>query len=222
MPSRFERGDQIHLSPGVGTQAFQENDRTVSEPGENPYRSPVSTTEPGGPRFDRPIFLSGCMQIADARVASRLATRFFWLKWPFWTLAAGAFPGMLAYMGWQSLQLAPHAALTMLMVAGLLIGWILISVLVAVVRTRRYAKRQQGWFAPSESVVVEEGLSISRPEGVETLTWADFQSYRANHRVALLFTARTKGYLVVARSKLRDPSTWEPLLALIAAKLPRA
>ncbi len=220
MPSRFERGRNFRFSSRVTTAHPQENNKTVSEPGENPYRSPASTTEAGDLLLDRPIFLSGRLQIADALSASRLATRFYWLKLAFWSIAAGAFPGMLGYMGWRSLQLAPRAALTMLIVAGLLIGWFVISVLVAVVRVRRYAARQQGWFAPSDSVFVDEGISISRPEGVETLTWANFQGYRVNHRVALLFTVKTKGYLVVARSKLRDPSTWEPLLALIAAKLP--
>lgn len=193
----------------------------MSESSENPYRSPTST-EPGDLWFDRPIFLSGSLRISDALSAVRLSRRFFWLRTAFWTACAVAFIGLLAVVGIDSLEQAPQAALAILLVDVLLFSICVGSVILAVTRLKKFASLQQGWFAPSESVFVPEGISISRPEGPQAFTWDHFRSYRANHRVALLYTAKTKGYLVVARSKLREPNNWEPLLALIAAKLPRS
>ncbi len=194
----------------------------LSDSGDNPYKSPPLLPEVEIPLIDRPIELGGCLQVADAVTAMRLATRFHVIRTFCLTAIVAVFYMLLFVL---ALQARPHAAgvtNTILVTLALVIPAIFAAAYsIGRNRLQRQADRHEGWFAPSESTFSSEGIIISTAGSIEHLDWSMFSGYRASRTVAVLLSSKPGGYLIVARSKLRHDAMWLPLLELIATKLPQ-
>ena len=193
----------------------------MSEEDANPPVRPTGTEIPKTRATDDPITLSGCLLVADALAARRLATRGFWRRIVVGVGIVAVFSLILIAIGVSSRPYSPKAANVMYFVAGVLFPAILVvPFLWNRFTLHRYANRKYGLFAPTKSVFSSERFMSTSENANFECRWDTFAGYRSNKVVTLLFFANSNSYLIVARSKCKDASEWGRLRSLIASKLP--
>lgn len=201
----------------------------------NPYESPnieryesmkvepLSRPGSSGATFT----LSGCLTVADAIAAHRLATRGPRHR-PLVVIAImvafsiAVFSVILIALSISFRPYGPQASNAFLLTAFVLVALLAIPIVREIrgrIRMRAFARRQFGLFAPTETVFTAEKIVSASDNAKSEFEWPLFSSFRANETVALLFFADSKNHLILARSKLPVLDEWPSFLALIESKL---
>ena len=164
--------------------------------------------------------LTGCLTVADAIAAHRLATRGFWPRVALVILIGSAFSLVVIALAVSSRPYSADASNTMLLVGCVVIpGFMCMPVLIGRMRLRRFARKRYGMFAPTRSTITSVGIVTTSENAKAELEWPFFSHCVANDSIAVLFYENSKQYLILARSKLKFPEHWESLVWMIRDRL---
>ena len=191
-------------------------------PNTNPYESPNMGMDVAPVASDRTFTLRGCLTVADARAAHRLATRGFWPRVILANAILAVFSIGLAAVAVSSRPSAPQASNVMLLFACGVPGLFMLRYVRGHIRLRQLAQRQYGVFALTQSTFSTDRITATSENAKSEYEWPLFSGFRANDSIALLFFANSKQDMIVARGKLQPPDDWPALLRLLESKLPRA
>lgn len=164
--------------------------------------------------------LTGCLTVADAIAAHRLATRGFWPQVALVILIGSAFSLVVIALGVSSRPYSADASNTMLLVGCVVIpGFKCMPVLIGRMRLRRFARKRYGMFAPTHSTITSAGIVTTSENAKAELEWLCFSHCVTNDSVAVLFFRNSKQYLILTRSKLKSPEHWESLVWMVRDRL---
>ena len=171
---------------------------------------------------DAEFVLSGCMTLADALAAHRLAARGYWLRRTVRLLALASFLGIWITIAVSARYISPETSNEMLLGACVLFPAVLFAIhTVGRVRLRRMARKQLGQFAPTHSTFSRSKIVLTPENARLELQWGTFDRCFSNETVAILYFKNTKIFLIIPRQKLADPSQWDPFISMIRTQLRR-
>jgi hypothetical protein len=168
------------------------------------------------PERDTEFVLSGRLTVHDAVRAHRLAARSYCLCAMFAILIVAVFAIVLIAVAISSRPYSPEASNVLFLVACVILPAILmIWYAVGRLRLHRSASTGYGMFAPTHSTFSPARIIITSDGAKAELDWSAFSHYVSNDAVALMYFKNSKGYLILARTKLADPNEWDGFLSMI-------
>ena len=171
-------------------------------------------------QLDPAIELLGNLSIPDARTALKLAYESdvpLKVRLASWVVVAvGAF-GMYVLLFRRG---EVPLFMPLFLVAIPVVVWLVQSVFELRHRSvlRRCHSQRVGLFAPSETILGVEGMSIARDDEVEFIPWKSVFGLRRSERVFVLY--RYEGSILVARSRFKNDADWQRASAFIEANVP--
>jgi uncharacterized membrane protein YhaH (DUF805 family) len=168
------------------------------------------------PERDTEFVLSGRLTVHDAVRAHRLAARGYWPYAMIAILIIAVFAIILIAVAISSRSYSPEASNVMFLVACVILPAILmIWYAVGRLRLHRFARTGYGMFAPTHSTFSPARIIITSDGAKAELDWSVFSHYVSSDAVALVYFKNSKGYLILARTKLADPNEWDGFLSMI-------
>lgn len=205
-----------HVQETLNSTDLEDNRRVMSNPYEAPR--PQRGHFADAPPFARPIQLRGSLRFADVIHTHALILRRRWLH------ACGFIVIYVAFvLALGMLSSATTIFGNTFLLLGLFVGPGILpfTMLAVAIRLRQDEKRQVGVFSPTESTISSDGIRRTLDTQDVALPWSEFASYVHSQRVILLFLRDSRNHLIVARSKLVDPSDWSELLEFLAHAFPQ-
>ena len=185
----------------------------------NPYQAPesLSVDQADAPKFSHRVQLQGSLRFADVLHTHGLILKRRWLYAFGFTVIYVAFVLALGMLS-SAASILDNTFLLLGLIVGP--GILPFTLLAVVIRLRQDEKHKVGVFLPTQSTIDFDGIRGSVGVKEVTLPWAAFSSYANSERVILLFLKDSNNHLIVARSKLVDPSDWNELLEFLAHAFP--
>lgn len=189
----------------------------------NPSEPPANDGSPALERDgDSAFVLSGCLTVADALAAHRLATRGDWLGRALRVVALATFLVICIAIAVWARPISPEKSNTILLGGCVIFPALLFAIhAMGRVRLHRYARKQFGMFAPTHSTFSRSKIVSTTKDSKTEVYWRRFSHCISNDTVAILYFKNSKMFLIIPRQKLANPLQWDALVSMIQDQLRR-